>query len=85
MKKTNETTDLKYNGTMLVCPNCGELLVRADIEAFMRCPFCDTMLKSSNATEDLLFRQAIEDWYKMNLSQIQKLGSESENARTNWL
>lgn len=46
----------------LVCPNCGEMLLPADIESFSTCPYCNTKLEFSNDLEDFILSPLISQW-----------------------
>ena len=48
----------------LLCPNCGEMLQPADVEAFSSCPYCNTHLTLSNDLENFILSPVISSWLK---------------------
>ena len=56
--KKNENTDTR----VLVCPNCNEDLMYADIEIFRMCPFCNKSLKQTGELEDFILEPIVQSW-----------------------
>lgn len=48
----------------LVCPRCGELLGRADVEGFNTCPFCMFRFDQTAELEDFILEPEVESWMK---------------------
>jgi len=48
----------------LVCPQCGELLLRGDVEGFSTCPFCLFRFENSPELEDFILEPEVESWMK---------------------
>ena len=48
----------------LVCPQCGELLLRGDVEGFSSCPFCLFRFKDSPELEDFILEPEVDSWMK---------------------
>ena len=48
----------------LVCPQCGELLLRGDVEGFSSCPFCLFRFEDSPELEDVILEPEVESWMK---------------------
>lgn len=48
----------------LLCPSCGELLHRNDIEVFTRCPFCDHAFSVDTELEDFILTPLVNEWAK---------------------
>ena len=48
----------------LVCPQCGELLLRGDVEGFSSCPFCLFRFKDSPELEDFILEPVVENWIR---------------------
>jgi uncharacterized C2H2 Zn-finger protein len=48
----------------LLCPQCGELLHRNDIEVFTRCPFCDHAFSVDTELEDFILTPLVNEWAK---------------------
>lgn len=48
----------------LICPQCGEQLVRADVESFLVCPFCSFRFAYSVEMEDFLLEPEVDSWMK---------------------
>ena len=46
----------------LVCPQCGELLLRGDVEGFSSCPFCLFRFKDSPELEDFILEPEVDSW-----------------------
>ncbi|MBR2364996.1 MAG: hypothetical protein IKA79_07330 [Lentisphaeria bacterium] len=59
----------------LLCPECGELLHRSDIEAFTRCPFCDHSFSVDTELEDFILTPMVNEWAK----QQQELSAEEDD------
>lgn len=83
MMKQQDTSKYKYihpdpagnpEEKFLVCPNCGETLLPADIESFSTCPYCNTKLEFSNDLEDFILSPLISHW-------IQAVRNRQESGR----
>ena len=48
----------------LVCPQCGELLLRGDVEGFSSCPFCLFRFKDSPELEDFILEPEVDSWVR---------------------
>ena len=48
----------------LICPKCGEALVRSDVEAFSSCPFCAFRFEHSPELEDFILEPEIDNWMR---------------------
>ncbi len=48
----------------LVCPQCGELLLRGDVEGFSTCPFCLFRFENSPELEDFILEPEVDSWMK---------------------
>ena len=46
----------------LVCPQCGELLLRGDVEGFSSCPFCLFRFEDSPELEDFILEPEVDSW-----------------------
>lgn len=61
-------TEYKFNnnkiasGINLVCPGCSEYIEQADIETFMRCPYCNRKFSHSNELEDFILAPVVDRW-----------------------
>ena len=77
---------LREKDGRLICPDCGELLCRQDVESYVRCPYCDHRFQLDGEMEDFLLKPVVENWCQMNLSQqSQQFPQEQENGRSNWI
>ncbi len=56
--KKNEDT----NTRILVCPDCNEHLMYADIEIFRMCPFCNNTLQQTGELEDFILEPIVQSW-----------------------
>lgn len=56
--KKNEDTNIR----VLVCPNCNEDLMYADIEIFRMCPFCNKPLPQTGELEDFILEPIVQSW-----------------------
>ena len=52
------------NDRKLICPQCGESLMRADIEAFTACPYCSHRFEPSAELEDFILEPEVDSWMK---------------------
>ncbi|MBO4632042.1 MAG: hypothetical protein J5858_08980 [Lentisphaeria bacterium] len=52
------------NDHRLVCPQCGELLVRADVEVFSDCPYCSYRFEPCEELEDFILEPEIDAWIR---------------------
>lgn len=59
----------------LLCPQCGELLHRNDIEVFTKCPFCDHAFSVDTELEDFILAPMVNEWAK----QQQELAEEESD------
>lgn len=48
----------------LLCPECGELLQRSDVEVFTKCPFCDHAFAVDTELEDFILAPLVGEWAK---------------------
>lgn len=48
----------------LICPQCGELLLRGDVEGFSTCPFCLFRFENSPELEDFILEPEVDSWMK---------------------
>ncbi|OPZ28601.1 MAG: hypothetical protein BWZ02_01256 [Lentisphaerae bacterium ADurb.BinA184] len=55
---------LQYNTDFLMCPRCGELLTREDIEGYGHCCYCDHAFELDRELEDFLLRPVVQQWVK---------------------
>jgi len=60
----------------LVCPNCGEMLLPADVESFSSCPYCNAHLEFSSDLEDFILSPLVSQWVQMTENR-QATGKES--------
>ena len=63
--KKNDLT----NTRVLVCPECSEELVHADIEIFRTCPFCNSPLQQTGELEDFILEPIVQNWVEKYTSQ----------------
>ena len=59
-----ENPDMFSRDRRLICPQCGELLVRGDVEGFFSCPFCLFRFEHSSELEDFILEPEVESWMK---------------------
>ena len=52
------------NDRKLICPQCGEALVRADVEFFSACPYCSYHFEPSVELEDFILEPEIDGWVR---------------------
>lgn len=69
VKQKNVFLPLDKSRTMsldrgLLCPQCGELLHRNDIEVFTKCPFCDYAFSVDTELEDFILSLLVKEWAK---------------------
>ena len=55
---------LSANDHKLICPQCGELLTRADVEVFYSCPYCTYRFEPSAELEDFILEPEIDGWIR---------------------
>ena len=64
----------------LVCPQCGELLLRGDVEGFSSCPVCLFRFKDSPELEDFILEPEVDSWMMrqpgFTFLQVQQLPQE---------
>lgn len=80
-KEKNTFLPLDRSRTMslergLLCPECGEILQRADIEVFSKCPFCDHAFSIDTELEDFILAPLVNEWAK----QQQDLSEEEHDS-----
>lgn len=46
----------------LICPKCFGMVMRDDIEFFIKCPFCNSSLEMNSQLEDYILKPVIEQW-----------------------
>lgn len=51
---------------ILICPECGETLFQADIEAFTKCPFCDYKFEFNSELEDFILEPLVGHWMRQH-------------------
>lgn len=67
-----------HNGRILLCPECGESLVQADIENFSACPYCDHHFEVDSELEDYLLEPVIKTWiHQQNVEEAMSLNVDS--------
>ena len=49
----------------LICPQCGELLGRTDVEGFYTCPFCLFRFEPTAELEDFILEPEVDSWMKL--------------------
>lgn len=59
-----ENPDMFSRDRRLVCPKCGELLGRADVEGFSSCPFCMFRFEQVPELEDYILEPEVDSWLK---------------------
>ena len=52
------------NDRRLICPQCGESLVRADVEVFSACPYCSFQFEPSEELEDFILEPEVDSWVR---------------------
>lgn len=86
MKKTpDKDFILQQRDDRLICPSCGELLSRQDVESFAKCPYCDHHFILSGEMEDFLLKQVVDQWYRMNCPQLPGQGNDPAGKHSSWL
>lgn len=63
MDAEHEKSDI-FNGEDAVCPECGEKLTPADLEAYARCPFCDHQFERDARFDDFIVSPLVKGWMK---------------------
>ena len=59
-----ESPEMLSRERRLVCPQCGELLLRGDVEGFSSCPFCLFRFEDSPELEDFILEPEVDSWMK---------------------
>ena len=59
-----DTPEMFSRERRLVCPQCGELLLRGDVEGFSTCPFCLFRFENSPELEDFILEPEVNNWMK---------------------
>ena len=59
-----ESPEMLFRERRLVCPQCGELLLRGDVEGFSSCPFCLFRFEDSPELEDFILEPEVDSWMK---------------------
>ena len=59
-----ENPEMLSRERRLVCPQCGELLLRSDVEGFSSCPFCLFRFEDSPELEDFILEPEVDSWMK---------------------
>ena len=57
-----ENPDMFSRERRLICPRCGELLLRGDVEGFSSCPFCLFRFEDSPELEDFILEPEVDSW-----------------------
>ena len=63
MDAEHEKSDI-FNGEDAVCPECGEKLTPADLEAYARCPFCDHQFERDARFDDFIVAPLVKGWMR---------------------
>ena len=56
--------DNMFSGDGLVCPECGETLTPADLEAYARCPYCDHQFERDARFDDFIISPLVKGWMR---------------------
>lgn len=48
----------------LICPQCREILCRADIESYPFCPFCNHHFGVNPVLEDFILEPLVDNWMR---------------------
>ena len=56
-KKNTSTGELQ-----MLCPHCGEEINAVDVESFLHCPFCNTVLLQDDDFDDFLLDNVVRAW-----------------------
>ena len=59
-----ENPDMFGRDRRLICPKCGEQLLRGDVEGFSSCPFCMFRFESTPELEDYILEPEVDSWLK---------------------
>ena len=59
-----EHPEMLCNDRVLLCPQCREKLVRADLEGFFACPFCSYSFEQSVELEDFIIEPTVDSWVR---------------------
>lgn len=59
-----ENPDMFGRDRRLICPKCGELLLRGDVEGFSSCPFCMFRFEQTPELEDYILEPEVDSWLK---------------------
>ncbi len=59
-----ESPEMFSRERRLVCPQCGELLFRGDVEGFYSCPFCLFRFEDSPELEDFILEPEVDSWMR---------------------
>ncbi len=54
----------QFTPDYMVCPTCMELLTREDVEAFVKCPYCDHRIEHDHELEDFLLQPVVHYWMR---------------------
>lgn len=55
-------TTLRFTEDFLICPRCGEKLQPADLEGFLRCPYCDYFFGSDSRVDDFVVSPLVRNY-----------------------
>jgi hypothetical protein len=47
---------------VLICPECGEMLLQEDIEHYGSCPYCGNSFAITNDLEEFLLNPFVDQW-----------------------
>ena len=56
-KKNTSTGELQ-----MYCPDCGEEIIAVDVEAYLHCPYCNTVLIQDDEFDDFLLENVVHAW-----------------------
>ena len=64
---------------VLLCPDCGEALVPADIESYSACPYCGHRFELTQELEDYLLENMVNTWiHQQHMEGLLPPGMEKE-------
>ena len=52
------------------CPQCEEPISPADLEMFLRCPYCNYQFQNTPEVEAFILRPLLTRWMKGNLNRL---------------
>ena len=54
--------DTQTGELQMRCPNCGDEIEAVDVESFLHCPFCNTVLLQDDEFDDFLLENVVKAW-----------------------